>query len=256
MKMREWNGHGYQQYPWPCSFVSRKPQALRRKADSTPRPTSGCYTDPCRAGLTGASQANNQFGGGGRTVPSTTDSSDRLVPAAWTARLADAIAASLREFAPQLQGSEVVLLQVTCLPWHGLLGLAILTAEEFAEDARLADPRRTMDWQHGEFTEEVEAWGPTAALAQEMRAAYYGSSDCPAAALAFLRACARAAAAATVVKAVSLLERADGFRVSVPHPDDGREFFPSEAAEPIAAADGGQTPLKPKKGRGRKKPGN
>lgn len=189
-------------------------------------------------------------------MPSKTGSSDRLVPAAWTARLADALAASLREFAPHLQGSQVVLLQVTCLPWHGLLGLALLTAEEFADDAGLADPGRTRDWRHGEFTEELETWGPTAALAQEMRAAYYRSSDCPAAALAFLRACARAAATATVVKAVSLLERAHGFRVSVPHPDDRREFFPPGAAEPTAAADAGQTPLKPKKGRGRKKSGN
>jgi hypothetical protein len=186
-------------------------------------------------------------------VSPDTDSSDRLVPTAWTARLADAIAAALREFAPQQQGSEVVLLQVTCLPWHGLLGMAILTAEELAKDASLADPMRTMDWQHGEFTEEVEAWGLTTPLAQEMRAAYSGSSDCPAAAVAFLRACAGAVAIATVVKAVSLLKRADGFRVSVPHPDDRREFFPREV-EQVAAVDSGQTPPTPKKGRGRKKP--
>jgi hypothetical protein len=181
-----------------------------------------------------------------------TQASDWLVPDGWTAHLADAIAASLREFAPQLRGTAVVLLQVTCLPWHGLLGLAILTAEEFAEEANLAGPMKIMDWQHGEFTEEVEAWGPTTPLAQEMRATYYSSSDCPAAALAFLRACARAAATSTVTEAVSLLKRADGFRISVPHPDDRREFFPPET-EPNTAADGGQAP-KPKKGHGRKKP--
>jgi hypothetical protein len=159
---------------------------------------------------------------------------DWLVPDGWTAHFADAIAASLREFAPQLRDTAVVLLQVTCLPWHGLLGLAILTAEELAEDASLADPMRTMEWRYGEFTEEVEAWRQTTPLAQEMRAAYCGSSDCPAAALAFLRACARAAATSAVAEAVSLMERADGFRISVPHPDDRREFFPPET-EPAAA---------------------
>ena len=50
-----------------------------------------------------------------------TQSSDGLVPDGWTAHLADAIAASLREFAPQLRGTAVVLLQVTCLPWHGVM---------------------------------------------------------------------------------------------------------------------------------------
>ena len=114
---------------------------------------------------------------------------------------------------------------VVCLPWHGLLSLAVLTAEELAEDARLADPRTTMDWQHGEFTEEVEAWGLTTPLAQEMRSAYSSSPDCPAEARAFLRACARAAASLRVAEAVSLLRRASGFRISVPHPDDGSEFF-------------------------------
>ena len=185
-------------------------------------------------------------------MASNPNSSDRLVPADWTIQLADAIAASLREFALQLQGCEVVLLQVICLPWYRLLGLAILTAEELAEDASLADPMRTMDWRYGEFTEEVEAWRLTTPLAQEMRAAYYGSSDCPAAALEFLRACASAAATAKVVEAVSLLERAEGFRVSVPHPDDRREFFPI-GLEPFTAVDGGQTPPKLKNPRGRKK---
>jgi hypothetical protein len=94
-----------------------------------------------------------------------TQTSDCQFLDGWTARLADAIAASLREFAPRLQGSEAALLTVICLPWHGLLSLGILTAEELAEDAKLADPRSTMDWRHGEFTEEVEAWHLTTPLA-------------------------------------------------------------------------------------------
>lgn len=161
---------------------------------------------------------------------SKTEPSDQLIPANWTPQLADAIAASLREFAPRLQGNEVVLLAVICLPWHGLLSLAILTAEELAEDAALADPRSTMEWRYGEFTEEIQSWRQTTPLAQQMRAAYDGSSDCPAAAIAFLRACATAAATATVTEAVGTLTRANGFRISIPHPDSGREFFPPEAS--------------------------
>lgn len=155
-----------------------------------------------------------------------TPSPDDPVPEGWSAGLADAIAASLREFAPQLQGTAVARLQVICLPWHGQLGLAILTADEVAADPSLDDPRMTMDWQHGEFTEEVDAWDQTTPLAQAMRAVYYSSSDCPTTAAAFLQASARAAASPTVAEAVGLLDRAEGFRISVIHPDDRREFFP------------------------------
>ncbi|MCA9069376.1 MAG: hypothetical protein KDA84_10655 [Planctomycetaceae bacterium] len=148
-----------------------------------------------------------------------------MVPDKWTLNLADAIAASLFEFAPQLKETEIVLLQVTCLPWHGLLGLSILTAEEFAKDPNLLDPTRTMEWQHGEFTEELQVWESTTPLAQEMRAIYERSSDRPAMAIEFLQACARAAETSLVANALSGLKRTDEFRISVPHPDNHREFF-------------------------------
>ncbi len=160
-------------------------------------------------------------------MPATNQPSTGPVPDGWTARLADADAVSLREFAPQLWGTAVARLQMTCLPWHSLLGLALLTAEEVDEEASLADPMRTMDWRHGEFTEEVEAWKLTTPLAQQMRAAYNGSPDQPATAVEFLRACAGAMATARVAEAVGLLGRADGLRISVPCPDDRREFFPT-----------------------------
>jgi hypothetical protein len=149
-----------------------------------------------------------------------------VVPDEWTTQLADAIAAAVREYAPRLQGAEVALLTVTCLPWHGALSLAVLTAEELDADPGLANPRTTMDWQHGELVEEIESWGRTTPLAQEMRAAYYDSTDRPAAAVEFLRACARAAASPAVAEAMGLFPRAGGFWISVPHPDDGREYFP------------------------------
>lgn len=170
----------------------------------------------------------------------TSQSSEQWVPDGWTAHLADALAATLREFAPQVRDDEVVLLQVICLPWHGLLSLAMLTAEELAEDATLADPMRTMDWKYGEFTEEVEAWAETTPLAQAMRAAYYSSDDCPAAALAFLRGCAEAAATSRVIEAVRLFRRAEGFRVSVPHPDNRSEFYPPEGSCGAASDSVGQ----------------
>ena len=142
----------------------------------------------------------------------------------WIDRLGEAIAAALREFASGDTQDEFAVLAIVCLPWHGVLSLALLTAEELAEDARLADPRTTMDWRHGEFTEQVDAWDLSTPLALEMRATYDASSDRPATARAFLHACARAVASPSVTEALRGLRRTDGFRIRVPHPDGGEEF--------------------------------
>lgn len=151
------------------------------------------------------------------------------MPDDWTARLADAIAAALHEFAPRVWGTELAVLSVVCLPWHGHLSLAVLTSDELVANPELSDPRTTAEWQYDESIDEVAAWGLATPLAREMRAAYYDSSDCPATAVAFLRACAVAAETFKVAEAVSLLKRSDGFRICVPHPDDEREFFPPGA---------------------------
>ena len=58
-----------------------------------------------------------------------------------------------------------------------------------------------------------------------MRAAYEAADDRRAVAEAFLRACAVAMTSLDVAAAVELLVRGGDFRISVAHPDDGREFF-------------------------------
>ncbi len=162
------------------------------------------------------------------------------VPSDWTPRLAAAVADAIREFAPTLRGSPVVLLAVDCHPWHGSVDLAVLTAGEVAADAGLADPADMAAWQHYCFSDRLAAWRPVAALGAEARRGYEAAADPQAAAEAFMRACAAATAHPEVVAAAELLERAAGFRFTVTHPDDGREFVAGSApdAEPGAAADG------------------
>lgn len=147
------------------------------------------------------------------------------VPEDWSARLADAIAGALWEFAPQLGGEAIALLAVDCHPWHGSVGLSALTATEAAEDALLADPSEMAAWRHHDFAHEMTAWRPVAGLGDEMRAAYEAGGG-PEVAVAYLRVCAAVVSSAPVKAALEQLCRADGFRVSVAHPDDGREFVP------------------------------
>ena len=146
------------------------------------------------------------------------------VPGEWVARLADTIAAAVREFAPAVGDDRVALFAVDCHPWHGMLGLAVLTADEAGTDPELNNPAEMAAWRHYDFASGLAAGCAFIPLGAEMRSAYYEAGDRPGTAVAYLRACAAAAAGPTVAAALDLFKRADGFRLSVAHPDSGREF--------------------------------
>src|SRR5262249_16777767 len=146
----------------------------------------------------------------------------------WTSELAATIAAAVREFAPIVRGQSIALLAVDCHPWHGLITLAVLTQAEVAADEMLTNPAEMAAWRHYHFTGGLAWWQRAAALGRAMRAAYEAAGDRGRVAEAFLRACARAMTAPQVAESVELLVRAGSFRVSVSHPDDGREFVPPD----------------------------
>jgi hypothetical protein len=143
---------------------------------------------------------------------------------AWIARLADAIAAAVREIAPVLSKESVALFAVDCHPWHGMVGLAILTGAEFADDPSLGKPSEMAEWRHYDFACERAAGRLFIPLGEEMRSAYYQCEDKPAMAVRFLEACAVAATTPEVAASLGLLKRESGFRVSVTHPDSDQEF--------------------------------
>ena len=143
----------------------------------------------------------------------------------WTRRLAPAIAAAVREVVPSLRCIPVVLLAVDCHPWHGSLGLAALTAAEAEADSSLTNPAEMAAWQHYLFSDGLTSWQPTASLGIEMQTAFEAATDRAAVTDCFYRAVAQAMVQPEVVDAIELLEKTPMFRVSVAHPDNGREFF-------------------------------
>jgi hypothetical protein len=147
------------------------------------------------------------------------------VPRDWTPRLASAIAGALREFAPQLGTELLAMLALDCHPWHGSIGIAALTAKEIAADRAFDDPAEMAAWRFFDFARDFESWEAATALGQEMKSVYY-SGDRPAVVEAFLGACAAAITSDVVVEALDGIARVDGFRLSVAHPDNGREFVP------------------------------
>jgi hypothetical protein len=153
---------------------------------------------------------------------------DKLVPHNWTPRLVSAIAAALREFAPQVAAERLAILALYCHPWHGSIGIAALTAKEVTSDKALDDPAEMAAWRFFDFARDFDSWQVTTVLAQEMKSAYY-SRDRPEVVEAFFRACAAAITSDAVAEALEGFTRVDGFRLSVAHPDNGREFVSSGA---------------------------
>ncbi|WP_145238376.1 hypothetical protein [Urbifossiella limnaea] len=105
-----------------------------------------------------------------------------------------------------------------------------MTAAEADADGRLLDPREMAAWGRYWYTDELPAWTPVAELGQEMRPAYEAAAGTTGehreVAEAYFQACARAVASPEVGKAVDLFVRDLRFRLTVTHPDDGREFYP------------------------------
>lgn len=115
------------------------------------------------------------------------------------------------------------MLALDCHPWHGSIGIAALTAKEVATDRALDDPAEMAAWRFFDFARDFESWQAATALGQEMKSAY-DSGDRPAVVEAFLSACAAAMTSNAVGEALEGFTRAPGFRLSVAHPDNGREF--------------------------------
>jgi hypothetical protein len=152
----------------------------------------------------------------------------RHLPADWITRLSDAIVASLQEFVP-LHGHETfALFAVDCHPWHGMIGLAMVTSEELVSEPFLAEPAEMAAWRHYNFAGQLAAGKLFIPLGEEMFSAYDQFEDKPTGALTFLEACAIAATSSQVTAALGLLNRESGFRVSVTHPDSDQEFVVPE----------------------------
>lgn len=141
----------------------------------------------------------------------------------WQASLANAVAAALRELEPQLKNVSLRMLAIDCHPWNGFLGLAVLTDEDVDGDPLLDDPAEMAAWPHYDCGEGLKSWRSTQSLARAMRDAY-ASGDRGAVVGAFLTACAGALASSAVGAALDDLTRGPKFRLSVAHPDTGKEF--------------------------------
>ena len=141
--------------------------------------------------------------------------------------MTDAIAAAVQEIALLLINESIALFAVDCHPWHGMVGLAMLTGEELASNPMLAEPSEMAAWRYYDFASALAVGKSFIPLGEEMRSAYYQAEDRPSMVEAYLEPCAVAVTAPPVTAALELLKREKGFRISVTHPDSNREFVVS-----------------------------
>lgn len=152
------------------------------------------------------------------------------VPEGWVEAVADAVASAVREFAERAPGVEVVLLDVGCCPWNGMLELSALTAAEATADPALTDPAGMASWRYYNFASGPTGWGAVERLGWAMRRAYEASDEPAQVADAFLAACAAAVAEVESSGGLAPIKKGIGFRISVAHPDSGQVYYPPAAS--------------------------
>lgn len=146
----------------------------------------------------------------------------------WRDRLAREMAAGLEQSRARLACEQLCFFAVDCHPWHGHIGLCLLTVPEAAADPGLRDPAQMASWRLFHFAQATAAHGVIEKLAQEMELDYRGAEDLAETATAYLRVTAEAVASAPVQAALGRVFGTPDFRVSVAHPDTGEEFCASE----------------------------
>lgn len=139
--------------------------------------------------------------------------------------LAEGIASALTSLRPTID-EHIKILALDFHPWDGSLGLAVLTKEESDSVPKLNDVSRMAEWKHFGTKMDFAKWDINSVLGR-MKAIYYEAieegqdlTD------SLFRCCAVAMSSPSVQQAIDTYKLADGFQISVSHPDDNYEHYP------------------------------
>ena len=147
------------------------------------------------------------------------------VPETWSQTLSQAIAQTLTAIRANLADDAVVsMLALDCHPWDGGIYLALLMQSEVVTDPAIAAPEEMASWELYDCAHSLIEWKPVEELATQMRQDYLQASEPATMADDYFQACARALQAPQVGSVLEAFRLDKQFRLSVAHPDDGREF--------------------------------
>ncbi len=140
----------------------------------------------------------------------------------WRNRLEKRIVQALAHFRPQMN-EPMRMFSVDCHPWHGRIGLAFLSEKAAEVEPFLNDAEEMAGWDHFNFADK-DFFFET--VGREMWETYdQASPDHDKIAIEFLRQVAQAVASDGVQEKLKTFRQARHFKITITHPDTGREFF-------------------------------
>lgn len=124
---------------------------------------------------------------------------------------------------------EMEMFAVDCHPWNGVVVLAFLTHAELNDAPFLSEAAEMAAWKYYDFGAALTCWQSASDIGSRMRAAYEeaGGTRSTVARL-FFQACAEAVASKQVQDVLVTYRLAEGFKITIPHPDTGEEYYPPE----------------------------
>jgi hypothetical protein len=122
---------------------------------------------------------------------------------------------------------EMEMFAVDCHPWNGVIVLAFLTHAELEDAPFLSEAAEMAAWKYYDFGAGLQCWRSAPAIGSRMRTAYEeAGDDRSTVATQFFQACAKAVASKQVQDVLFTYRLAENFKITIPHPDTGEEFYP------------------------------
>jgi hypothetical protein len=138
------------------------------------------------------------------------------------------ISTALCEFRPGID-DEMEIFAIDCHPWNGVIVLAFLTHAELNDAPFLAEVSEMAAWKYYDFGADLPCWHSAPDTGLRMRTAYDEAGDNRSAVVPqFFQACAKAVASKQVQDVLLTYRLAEKFRITIPHPDTGEEYYPPE----------------------------
>jgi hypothetical protein len=141
----------------------------------------------------------------------------------WGSDVGQFISTALAQFKVQTS-EQMEQFAVDCHPWNGVIALGFLTTSEVEDSPFLAEAEEMAAWKFYDFASALP--GSSTDLGSRMRKLYeQGGDDKSKVAERFFLACAAAVASKSVQDQLSKYNLSQGFKITIPHPDSGKEYY-------------------------------
>jgi hypothetical protein len=146
----------------------------------------------------------------------------------WQSDLAATTTIALAEFRRGAD-DKMKTFAVDCHPWNGVIALAFLTEQELQDAPFLSEAAEMAAWKYYDFGRRLASWQSASGIGSQMRTMHESDGERKdRIAEQLFQRCAAAVASKPVQTALSMFHRARDFKITIPHPDTGAEYYPPQ----------------------------